>query len=128
MTQSESCRQPDVSIVIPAKNEAENIIPLITEIRAAMDEHVNYELIYVDDGSTDATWATLLQLQADGFDRLRLIKRLLDQGHRPGKLISASPDEFAALAARAAPRRDVAASGPRGSAGAAGTTRVERTR
>lgn len=73
MTQSESCRQPDVSIVIPAKNEAENIIPLITEIRAAMDEHVNYELIYVDDGSTDATWATLLQLQADGFDRLRLI-------------------------------------------------------
>ena len=33
-------------------------------------------------------------------DRLRLIKRLLDQGHRPGKLIAASPDELAALAAR----------------------------
>ena len=36
----------------------------------------------------------------DQVDRLRVIKRLLDQGHRPGKLIAASPEELAALAAR----------------------------
>ncbi|MFC3913572.1 glycosyltransferase family 2 protein [Pseudaeromonas sharmana] len=72
MSQPATC-QPTVSIVIPAKNEAENIVPLITEIRTAMDGQFEYELIYIDDGSTDATWSTLLQLQADGFDRLRLI-------------------------------------------------------
>lgn len=34
------------------------------------------------------------------LDRLRLIKRLMDQGHRPGKLIAASNDELAQLAPR----------------------------
>jgi DNA-binding transcriptional MerR regulator len=37
-------------------------------------------------------------------ERLRLIKRLMDQGHRPGKLIATNPDELGALA----PRRVVA--------------------
>ena len=50
-------QQPAVTIVIPAKNEAENVRPLINEIRAAMDGAFDYELIYVDDGSTDDTAA-----------------------------------------------------------------------
>ncbi len=37
---------------------------------------------------------------AEQLDRLRLIKRLMDQGHRPGKLITASLDELACLAPR----------------------------
>jgi DNA-binding transcriptional MerR regulator/methylmalonyl-CoA mutase cobalamin-binding subunit len=37
---------------------------------------------------------------ADQVDRLRLIKRLMDQGHRPGKLIATPTDELAALAPR----------------------------
>jgi dolichol-phosphate mannosyltransferase len=44
-----------VSIVVPVRNEAENIIPLITEIAAALDGRFIYEIIYVNDGSTDAT-------------------------------------------------------------------------
>jgi glycosyltransferase involved in cell wall biosynthesis len=44
-----------VSIVVPVRNEAENIGPLIAEIAAALDGNWNYELVYVDDGSTDAT-------------------------------------------------------------------------
>ena len=44
-----------VSIVVPVRNEAENVNPLITEIAAALDGRWNYEIIYVDDGSTDAT-------------------------------------------------------------------------
>jgi dolichol-phosphate mannosyltransferase len=44
-----------VSIVVPVRNEAENIIPLITEIAAALDGRFAYEIIYVNDGSTDAT-------------------------------------------------------------------------
>jgi dolichol-phosphate mannosyltransferase len=45
----------DVSIVVPVRNEAENIGPLIAEIAAALDGRWKYEIIYVNDGSTDAT-------------------------------------------------------------------------
>ena len=44
-----------VSIVVPVRNEAENVIPLIAEIVAALDGRWNYEIIYFNDGSTDAT-------------------------------------------------------------------------
>jgi glycosyltransferase involved in cell wall biosynthesis len=44
-----------VSIVVPVRNEAENVIPLVAEIAAALDGRWNYEIIYVNDGSTDAT-------------------------------------------------------------------------
>ena len=44
-----------VSIVIPVRNEAENISPLVAEIASALDGRWNYEIIYVNDGSTDAT-------------------------------------------------------------------------
>jgi len=44
-----------VSIVVPVRNEADNIAPLIVEIAAALDGRWSYEIIYVDDGSTDAT-------------------------------------------------------------------------
>ncbi|WP_084799455.1 glycosyltransferase family 2 protein [Bradyrhizobium sp. Ai1a-2] len=44
-----------VSIVVPVRNEAENIAPLIAEIVAALGRRWVYEIIYVDDGSTDAT-------------------------------------------------------------------------
>jgi dolichol-phosphate mannosyltransferase len=44
-----------VSIVVPVRNEAENIAPLIDEIASALDGRWAYEIIYVNDGSTDAT-------------------------------------------------------------------------
>ncbi|QAU47177.1 glycosyltransferase family 2 protein [Bradyrhizobium guangzhouense] len=47
--------QPSVSIVVPVRNEADNIVPLIEEITAALDGRWAYEIIYVNDGSTDAT-------------------------------------------------------------------------
>jgi len=49
-----------VSIVVPVRNEADNIAPVITEIAAALDCRWVYEIIYVDDGSTDATAERLL--------------------------------------------------------------------
>jgi len=49
--------EPDVavSIVVPVRNEADNVLPLIEEMVAALDGRWAYEIIYVDDGSTDAT-------------------------------------------------------------------------
>ena len=48
-----------VSIVVPVRNEAGNISPLIAEIAAAIDGRWAYEIVYVNDGSTDATAARL---------------------------------------------------------------------
>lgn len=45
------------------------------------------------------------QYPADQVERLRTIKRLMDQGHRPGKLLVASPDELAALTPKRSPKR-----------------------
>ena len=43
----------DLSVVIPVQNEEENVRMLIDEVRQALDGVLNYELIYVNDGSTD---------------------------------------------------------------------------
>ena len=45
---------PLISVVVPVRNEAPNIAPLIAEIRAAL-AGVAHEIVYVDDGSTDTT-------------------------------------------------------------------------
>src|SRR5690349_19623894 len=53
----------DLSVVIPVRNEAGNIAPLVAEIEAALDGVANYEIVYVDDGSDDATAGELDRLQ-----------------------------------------------------------------
>jgi dolichol-phosphate mannosyltransferase len=63
----------DLSIVIPARNEADNIGPLVGEIRTALDGRGAYEIIYVDDGSDDATAAEIMRLAAGNSD-LRLLR------------------------------------------------------
>jgi dolichol-phosphate mannosyltransferase len=45
----------ELSVVIPARNEAPNVAPLVAEIRAALDGVADYEIVYVDDGSSDDT-------------------------------------------------------------------------
>jgi dolichol-phosphate mannosyltransferase len=55
---------PDVSVVVPARNEAGNIAPLVAEIEAALAGRA-FEIVYVDDGSLDATGAELLALMAE---------------------------------------------------------------
>ena len=56
---------PAVSIVVPVRNEANNIAPLIEEIAAALDGRWDYEIVYVDDGSTDATAERLTAIMAE---------------------------------------------------------------
>jgi dolichol-phosphate mannosyltransferase len=56
--------RPDVSVVIPCKNEAENLPELIGEVAAALAGR-KFELIVVDDGSTDATPAVVREMMRD---------------------------------------------------------------
>lgn len=63
----------ELSVVIPVKNEAGNIAPLLGEIEMALDGVADYEIIYVDDGSDDATASELARLQL-GRPRLRVVR------------------------------------------------------
>ena len=56
---------PAVSVVVPVRNEAENVGPLADEIAAALGGRWNFELIYVNDGSSDGTEAALNALKAE---------------------------------------------------------------
>jgi dolichol-phosphate mannosyltransferase len=56
---------PAVSVVVPVRNEAENVGPLADEIAAALTGRWIFELIYVNDGSTDGTEAALAALKAE---------------------------------------------------------------
>ena len=69
----------DISIVIPVKNEADNIAPLVREIRAALDDFVCYEIVFVDDGSEDSTAAEVMRLAA-GVPHLRLLRHAESRG------------------------------------------------
>jgi len=64
--------QPAVSIVVPVRNEADNIAPLIEEISAALDGRWPYEIIYVNDGSTDATGERLSAIMTQRNDLRQL--------------------------------------------------------
>jgi len=56
---------PAVSVVVPVRNEAQNVAPLADEIAAAMTGRWSFELVFVDDGSTDDTAAALGRLRAE---------------------------------------------------------------
>jgi glycosyltransferase involved in cell wall biosynthesis len=68
-----------VSIVVPVRNEAENISPLIAEIALALGAKWSYEIIYVNDGSTDAT-AERLAAEMQQRANLRQIRHAISAG------------------------------------------------
>ena len=61
------------------RNEAENVIPLIAEIAGALDGRWNYEIVYVNDGSTDAT-AERLAAEMKSRANLRQIVHAVSAG------------------------------------------------
>ena len=64
--------RPEISVVVPVRNEAGNVAPLVAEIAAALAGRA-FEIVYVNDGSTDATEAELRGLMAQ-YPWLRQIR------------------------------------------------------
>jgi len=65
---------PDLSIVLPVYNEIENLDLLCEKLDGSLSKlGKSYEIVMVDDGSTDGTWERLVQLSAQ-YKHLCLIK------------------------------------------------------
>ncbi len=62
----------DLSVVVPVRNEAENVAAVAAEIAATLRGRLAFELIFADDGSSDGTVAELKRLRA-GLPELRII-------------------------------------------------------
>jgi glycosyltransferase involved in cell wall biosynthesis len=89
-------RRVDVSVLVPAKDEAENL-PLFMELAAtafAASPHIAFEVVVVDDGSVDGTWTVLQRLQ-EQYSFLRAVRHRARRGIadalRTGYLNSTGP-------------------------------------
>jgi glycosyltransferase involved in cell wall biosynthesis len=66
-------KSPEVSVVVPLLNEQDNINPLYEQITQTLTDNYNYEIIFVDDGSSDNSFNILSELQkAD--NKVRVIR------------------------------------------------------
>jgi glycosyltransferase involved in cell wall biosynthesis len=61
-----------LSVVVPVRNEEQSVAPLADELAAALDDY-EWEVIFVDDGSTDGTFASLTRLHAE-HPRVRVVR------------------------------------------------------
>jgi dolichol-phosphate mannosyltransferase len=70
---------PDLSVVVPVHNERDNIVPLLTEIAAALRGKVDFEIVYIDDLSGDDTLAVLAAAKTQ-LPELRVLRHLAQSG------------------------------------------------
>lgn len=77
---------PRVSVVVPAYNEAENIVPLVQELAQVLPR--DYEVVIVDDGSTDATRVTA-EAMAKVYSFLKVVGYARNQGKTEAMLVGA---------------------------------------
>ena len=73
----------DISVVVPLLNEAESLPELEAWIRRVMDEHgFSYEIVFVDDGSTDNSWA-IIQGLAEANPNVKALRFRRNYGKSP---------------------------------------------
>ena len=68
-----------LSVVVPVKDEAENVVPLAREIAAAIAGEPDSEIVFVDDGSNDGTADKLAALKSE-IPALRVIRHASNLG------------------------------------------------
>jgi polyisoprenyl-phosphate glycosyltransferase len=73
---------PELTVVVPAFNEEDSIRPMYKRLAAALDEVVHgFEIVFVDDGSRDATWKIISEV-AEEDPRVRGIRFARNFGHQ----------------------------------------------
>jgi dolichol-phosphate mannosyltransferase len=73
-------RVAELSIIVPVFNEADNILPLVREVGAALSSIPgDYELVFVDDASTDPTWQRIAEAR-DADRRVRGLRHARNVG------------------------------------------------
>src|SRR5690554_566914 len=73
----------DISVVIPLYNEEESLTELHDRIKEVMQENkFSYEIIFVDDGSTDDSWNVITKLRSSS-DHVKAIKFRRNYGKSP---------------------------------------------
>ncbi|EPT33842.1 glycosyltransferase family 2 protein [Phocaeicola abscessus] len=73
----------DISVVIPLYNEADSLKELFLWIKRVMDNHrFSYEVIFINDGSTDQSWTCIEKLHKD-YPEVRGIKFRRNYGKSP---------------------------------------------
>ena len=82
MTQIDYMQTPDLSVVVPAFNEAENVENLAAEINVAL-AGIAHEMIFIDDASTDETKAVLIDMKTR-FPYLRVLSHRQNSGQSRG--------------------------------------------
>jgi dolichol-phosphate mannosyltransferase len=70
---------PELSVVVPVHNERDNIVPLLTEIAAALRGRIDFEIVYVDDASKDDSLGVLRAAKTQ-FPELRVLRHLQQSG------------------------------------------------
>jgi dolichol-phosphate mannosyltransferase len=62
-----------VSVVIPVHNEADNIPTLLDEVHQALNDFCEYEIVVVDDGSSDST-PNVLEKSSESLSTMRVLR------------------------------------------------------
>jgi dolichol-phosphate mannosyltransferase len=88
-----ACRAPELAVVVPTYNEADNVATIVRRVGAALDG-IDWELIFVDDDSPDQTWR-LARDVAQSDRRVRVLQRVgrrgLSSACIEGMLATAAP-------------------------------------
>ncbi|WP_246842737.1 glycosyltransferase family 2 protein [Allokutzneria sp. NRRL B-24872] len=70
---------PTLSVLVPAKDEQDTIAELVRQLHESLDPGFDWEVVFVDDGSTDKSWRVMSEL-AEADERVRALRLRCNMG------------------------------------------------